>query len=203
MKTAVSLLCFALTTHALAAPVLVGEYYTSPSGKLGVTVSIDWNDSSTASGYFALTATSTHIVQPVGFATFSPNTFEEAHLFIPWNDYRPINDSWWYAGNGTPFTVATPPFGGVDFGSGNPGSDRFSASFGTAPNLPVSGATPILHLVTSDPEGDVQITGVVSRLGVDYAIDQTFAIPEPESLLLALAGFSAAILAAHRVGRRA
>lgn len=178
MKKVIALVALAaLATTALpGAPVLVGTYAPTPSGNLGLTVSINWNDSATASGFFALTATSTNIQQVQAFGFLSANTLQEAqnNEAIPGSGYVAANDSWWWVGPGTPWSTGTPPFGGVDAATGLPGSNSYRASYGSDVAQPMSGQVPILYLVTSDPEGDVNISGTMARLGVDYPVDQNF-----------------------------
>lgn len=200
MKKVLALVALAAmaTTAFAQAPVLVGTYSATPNGNKGLTVGINWNDSATASGFFALTASSTTIQQVGAFGGGLPvNTASEAAQFDVFDPaWVPQNDSYWLTGGpnpavgfaGTPWTAQTPPFGGVDVATGLASGPTYRASYGTDTSIPVSGTTPILYLVTSDPEGDVNISGTVARLGADYAINQNFTMAVQNPVLDAAGG---------------
>lgn len=183
MKKVFALLALtAMATTAFADPVLVATSYVAPSGNTGWTVSINWQDSATASGYMSLTAEATNIVQTSAFGVVNVNTSPEAAQYDTIDpSYIPANDSYWLVGAGggfggnTSWGIAVPPFGGVPAApNGSPGNNTYRASYGTDPATPVSGITPVLQLVVDNPAAPIRLFGEVARLGVNYNVDVTF-----------------------------
>lgn len=180
------LLASLTASAAVAQPALaiVGTPTDFGNGKVGFTIGIDWNDSSTASGYFALSVSGTNgstIAQQKALGLDVDTELDVFTFGVLAIDYVKDQDSWWYAEGGRPFRNAVPPFGGVAFGSGQIGSNLFSASFGTDPAAPVSGMTNILNIVLNKSGDNVhgEISGVISRLGQDYNVSFPFGGGDP------------------------